>query len=345
MPISSFHCRVVSGEAGAWAAPMRWLLAGLELPYAAAIRARNRRFDSGDGIERVEVPVISVGNITVGGTGKTPFVIELCNRLGAIGRTPAVVARGYGGDGAPNDELRLIEQRCPGVSCIRNPDRVAGARLSIEEHGADVIVLDDGFQHRRLARSLNIVLLDATCPFGYDRLLPRGLLREPVESLTRADVIVVTRVDQASRNAVDAIVHRVEQVASSAAVIRARHDVVGVFDLDGSQQARIAPGQPVTLMAGIGNPASFVITAKSLGFEIRRVRFFGDHHAYTAADVGRVMRELGPSESVLTTEKDAIKLAALSGIDRGRIKVVRISMKLEGDGDSVLDRKLQGNVE
>jgi tetraacyldisaccharide 4'-kinase len=127
----------------------------------------------------VPVPVISVGNITVGGTGKTPLVIELVRGMEKMGRNPAVVARGYGAnEGQRSDEELLVRKHCPAVAYIADPDRHRGANMALRRMGADAIVLDDAFQHRRMYRDFDIVLIDAMCPFGYGHVLPRGLLRE-----------------------------------------------------------------------------------------------------------------------------------------------------------------------
>lgn len=167
-----------------WVFPVRAMLRVLEGLYARGVALRNTRYDRSGPRAVLDIPVISVGNLTVGGTGKTPFVIELVKRLDRMGLSPAVVSRGYkAAEGQPNDEERLIRESCPSVVCICDPDRAAAGQFARTKFGADVIVLDDGFQHRQLARTLDIVLIDATCPFGFGHLLPRGLLREPVGSL------------------------------------------------------------------------------------------------------------------------------------------------------------------
>ena len=155
MPAPSLYQRIISGEAGPWATPIRAALCGGEVLYRAGVAVRNRRFDRRGADVTLSVPVISVGNITAGGTGKTPLVIDLVARLDRMGKSPAVVSRGYGSPaGEPNDEERLVRRHCPAVSYFANPDRAAAAEEACLRCGADVIVLDDGFQHRRLARAL-----------------------------------------------------------------------------------------------------------------------------------------------------------------------------------------------
>ena len=177
-----------------------WQRCGLRLasvPYGWAVAVRNGLFDRGwKSIERAGVPVVSVGNLTVGGTGKTPCVEYIASRLRQWDRRVAILSRGYGSEHGPNDEALVLEENLPDVPHLQGPDRVALARIAIEELESEVLVLDDGFQHRRLARDLDVVLIDATQPWGFGYLLPRGLLRESPRGLRRAGAVVLTRCDQ-----------------------------------------------------------------------------------------------------------------------------------------------------
>ncbi|MGE0376761.1 MAG: tetraacyldisaccharide 4'-kinase, partial [Planctomycetaceae bacterium] len=188
---------LISGRRrGVVAAMLRGALT-LGIPaYGAAVRARNCLYDMG--LRRIHdagIPVVSVGNLTTGGTGKTPVVAWAAEWFRSHDVRPCLVSRGYrlleaGG----NDEQRVLAQLCPQVPHVQNRDRVAAARIAVRLHDADVVILDDGFQHRRLARDLDIVLIDTTNPWGYGHLLPRGLLRELPSALRRADLVVLTRV-------------------------------------------------------------------------------------------------------------------------------------------------------
>src|SRR5262249_6755218 len=177
------------------------LRAGLriaETPYSLAMRTRNLWYNLGQSSSRVEAKVISVGNLTLGGTGKTPMVEWLGRWFRKRGVRVAIVSRGYGAeDGVLNDEALELEQKLPDVPHLQNADRVAASRVAIEEFASQVILLDDAFQHRRIARDLDIVLLDALEPFGFDHVFPRGTLREPLEGLARASFVVLTRADMA----------------------------------------------------------------------------------------------------------------------------------------------------
>ncbi|MBI4718146.1 MAG: tetraacyldisaccharide 4'-kinase [Planctomycetes bacterium] len=337
----------MSGQAGAWSAPVRAVLGGVEWLYASAVALRNRRYDRGAPTVRLAVPVISVGNITAGGTGKTPVVIALVRRLERLGRSPAVVARGYAAapDGA-NDEERLIRKHCPAVVYVADADRARAARAAHERHGADVVVLDDGFQHRRLARDLDIVVLDATCPFGFERLLPRGLLRESPRGLRRAHVIVVSRWDQASLQERQAIETRVARLAPQAAVLHARHQVIAVEGLDGRDVMPRLAGARAVAFAGIGNFPAFLTTIRSLGVTVVGERRWRDHYRYTARDIDALRRRgaFPPHDLLLTTEKDGVKIAALHDTDLASIAVVRVAVDFLGEEGTILDGLLEKSL-
>lgn len=344
-PPSRFHA-VAAGDGGALGAACRLLLTPLSWLYGAAVAVRNRQFDRPGVAVRAGVPVISVGNVTVGGTGKTPMVSYLVQRLAAMGRRPGVAARGYGaGSERANDEQRVIERQCPGIAYAADPDRVAAARRLVDL-GVDVIVLDDGFQHRRLARDLDIVLIDATCPFGYGRLLPRGLLREPVSSLRRAHLIAITRADQAPAEQVERLVERLKATAPEAAVVRCRHAPTGLCRLDGSVAEERLEALSVYLCAGIAHPAAFVRTVESTGARVIGVQWWPDHHRYTAGEVRQVIaaaRSAG-ARAVLTTEKDAVKLTVL-GIsgesDSDMVRVLRVAIAFAGNDAAIVDELLR----
>ncbi|MGL5095555.1 MAG: tetraacyldisaccharide 4'-kinase, partial [Planctomycetia bacterium] len=205
--------RLVRGETtGFGPLLLRTALRGASLPYGAVVALRNAGYDAGRlKIHRAAVPVVSVGNLTVGGTGKTPFVEYLADWFHGRGLRAAILSRGYGSTGGPNDEALLLEENLPDVPHLQGKNRSTLADAAVVELESQVLLLDDGFQHRRLHRDLDVVLLDATDPWGGGGLLPGGLLREPARSLRRADVVVLTRCDQvdaARRDAVWAVVGR-----------------------------------------------------------------------------------------------------------------------------------------
>jgi len=293
----------------------RWGLRLAEFPYHCVTAIRNRRYDRGRlPVTRVEVPVISVGNLTVGGTGKTPLVAWLARWFRQQGVRVSLISRGYGAtDGSRNDEAKELEARLPDVPHLQHPDRVAAARIAIDELETQLIILDDAFQHRRLARDLDVVLIDATEPFGYGHLLPRGLLRESVRGLRRADVVALTRCDLISDSRRQQLRQHVQSLAPQATWVEIAQQPTTLLAASGRSQslAEISRG-PILAFCGIGNPAAFWQTLEQLGFTIRDRKTFPDHHAYDAATVTS-LREWasrpGDAERVLCTHKDLVKLA------------------------------------
>jgi tetraacyldisaccharide 4'-kinase len=296
-------------------------LAPLGWTYAAAVAARNRLYDAGSlGVERVPARVVSVGNVAVGGSGKTPTALWLAERLAATGRRVAIVARGYGKrrrgvvvvgrDGEPlvsaaegGDEAVLMARRYRGAVVV-GEDRVAAARAACTAAGAEIVVLDDGFQHRRLGRDADLVLL------GFDprrELLPAGPMREPPAALRRASAVVVVD-DEGSWPA--------EVVPAGVPVFRARTVPTALIEVvDGAWRehalATLA-GRDVTVAAGIARPERLARTVEFLGARVVERVSYGDHHAYTARDLER-FRTLAARTLVVTTEKDLTKLVELAG--------------------------------
>ncbi|MFQ5843634.1 MAG: tetraacyldisaccharide 4'-kinase [Planctomycetota bacterium] len=271
--------------------PLLLLLAPLAAFYSAGARVRARSWR--DRRRRLPHPVLSVGNLTLGGTGKTPFVLHACRELRARGRRPGILSRGYRGGPEGNDEARMLAGHLPDVPHVQNPDRLAGG-ISIRDR-VDCYVLDDGFQHHPLHRDVDVVLVDATDPFGGGWCPPAGRLREPLGALARADLVVLTRADLASREELGDAMRRVRS-RTPAPVATAAFEPSCDRDLDGEE---------VLLACAIGNPAPFRRAVASLGARVVQERIFRDHHRYTARDVERLAR---PGLPVVVTEKDAVKL-------------------------------------
>lgn len=281
---------------------------------------------------RLPCRVVSVGNLTVGGTGKTPIVILLTERLLAKGQRVAILSRGYKrtskaprllvSDGSrilvgpldAGDEPFLMAQRCPRAIVAVGADRVALGQWVLEQHPVDCIVLDDGFQHRALHRDVDLVLLDATDAAGLDALLPAGRLREPLKELDRASAILITRAD--SRQDVETIHRRLRTIG------RPREDAIEVvfrpesfLAIVSREQQPVGWGRTKTawLVSGIGNSASFCRSAESMGIEILGETAFEDHYDYQYNDIEKIRADLQAAggEIVLTTEKDGGKLSPL----------------------------------
>ncbi len=334
--------RIWSGERAADPTGiLRICLRLLSLPYRGAVAARNRLYDRGIlRQERLPCPVVSVGNLTVGGTGKTPTVILLAAMLREKGLRPAVLSRGYGGsaragvtivsDGKrlltgwrqSGDEPVLIAGAVPGVPVLTGPKRILTGRAAVERFGADVLILDDAFQHRALYRDLDIVMVDAACPFGNGFLLPRGPLREPQEALLRAHLLIRTGGAEmvAPPEGMPPLpvfrgVHRPRELVE-AATGRARP----LMELRGVK---------VCAFAGIGYPEAFRQSLSALGAEVVAFQPFPDHHSYTPPDLEALRRQAGKSGAarLVTTEKDGIRLADFPDFLAG-VSLLRIGMDI-----------------
>ncbi|MCG6949697.1 MAG: tetraacyldisaccharide 4'-kinase [Acidobacteria bacterium] len=310
----------------------RFLLLPMTPLYRGAVAARNAAYRRG-WIERtrLDVPVISVGNLTFGGTGKTPTVIALARDLVRKGRHPAVLTRGYKRDddaqavvvgpdpkqtaAEVGDEPLEMARRLPGVPIVVDPDRArGGARAQLL--GADVVVLDDGFQHRRLERDLDLVLVDAGDPFGGGRLPPLGRLREPLTGLARAGAVLVTKVSTEWRAQVAEIERVAHRVAPGLEILvsRIRPNRV-LVPPEGWREPTILSGQRVLAFAGLGRPEGFAATLVEAGAEIVATRWFPDHHAYTDQDLADILSQARAASAVpVTTAKDAVKLSSEAGV-------------------------------
>jgi tetraacyldisaccharide 4'-kinase len=342
LAIEDYFRAVVSGERGG-VVPMllRGGLRALSVPYAAAARARNVAYDRGWLAQHhASVPVISVGNLTAGGTGKTPCV-EFIARFFTQRSVPvAILSRGYGGDGGHNDEALLLKENVPLVLHLQGRDRAALATPAVRLK-AKVLVLDDGFQHRRLARDLDIVLIDATEPWGHGYVHPRGWLREPVAGLKRAHVVLLTRCDLVDESRRMQLRRELQHIVPNIPVLETRHRPLEL--VNAGKRAKIAQlhGKPVAAFCGIGNPAAFRSTLENLGLEVASFRAFPDHHRYSFRDMEELAAWVTGQANVgavVTTQKDLVKLRceALAGKE---LWALRVGLEFESGGDW-LERRL-----
>lgn len=280
-------------------------------------------------VTKLDAPVISVGNITTGGTGKTPLVEWACRVIADQGKRVCVLTRGFGrqnpneqiivSDGnkilanasAAGDEPLLLAENLIGVAAVVcNSNRAVAGAWAINNLQSEVFVLDDGFQHLRLARDLNIVTIDATNPWG-GGLLPYGHLREPLSGLARADCVVLTRTEEPADLA--SITRTVQKIVGPAPIFRSRMHTSALRDLNGEavEHASLI-SQPVGAICGVGNPVSFFNHLRREGFELAFERALPDHYNYQQADVDNIVAEAKQkgARSILTTAKDAVKLSA-----------------------------------
>lgn len=359
--------------------PFHSFLYTLSLAYGGAVRLRNVLYDGGLlGVKRLPRPVVSVGNITAGGTGKTPMVIFLTKLLRERGYRPAVLSRGYRGKGEgrvnvvsdgdhvtaspaeAGDEPFLIASST-GAAVLTGADRFATGSHAVERLGADILVLDDAFQHRRLFRDVDILLLDADRPFGNRCLLPRGPLREPVNGLIRADMIVLTRSGEDSgESPVEGELRAKYPGIPVFRAVRQPKEIVplsaGSFPPIQADPLESSPSSPqkreqgfpseslqgrrVCAFAGIANPDSFRKTLASLGAETVAFLTFPDHHRYRVEDIEAVRKaaEKGKCEITLTTEKDGVKLR---GFPTAGIHALRVEMSVTGGAGEFVEAVLE----
>jgi len=317
------------------------------VPYGWAVRLRNTAYRRGWlRSEQVPAVVVSIGNLTVGGTGKTPCVEYIARFYRNLGRRVAILSRGYGSADGRNDEARVLEENLPDVPHLQGADRVALAWRALAEWQSEVLVLDDGFQHRRLARDVDLVLMDATAPWGHGYLLPRGLLREPPSSLQRADVLVLTRCDQAPAEQCERLRRTLERIAPHKPVVETTHRPVELSNSDGaSASLELLREGPAAAFCGIGNPEAFRRSLLDLGARLEDFRVYPDHHAYGRTDVEDLQRwacRLSAGARILTTQKDAVKLR-LSHLGERPLWWLRIRLCVES-GQDVLEGWLRSAI-
>ena len=296
---------------------LRLCLRLIATAYGLVVRLRNLCYDKKwFKTHDVPVPVISIGNITTGGTGKTPLVIWICNLLAGKGKNCAILTRGYKTQpGILSDEPALLAKSCPSAKIIVNPDRTAGAQKAVKEHDVAVIVMDDGFQHRKLKRDLDIITIDATCPFGCEHILPAGLLREPVTTLKRAQIAVITHCDKIQQDELTYLEDRILSLNPQITIAKAiyKHPcAIGIKGLNLTTDQ--LKQKPVFAFCGIANPDNFFDSLKQMGTNLLGSKIYNDHHNYKAQDFGDIYEQakyLG-AEIILTTQKDWVKTALLA---------------------------------
>ena len=316
---------------GKGARAVRALLTPAESLYGAVIATREKLYDWG--IFRAtefSVPVLSIGNLSVGGTGKTPIAAWFARRFSEKGAAPAIVLRGYGGDQHRGGQRRAV---------IAAADRVRGIREAIAR-GVDVVVLDDAFQHRRAGRDADVLLVSADAWMGKPRLLPAGPWREPLRSARRATLVIITR-KTADRSAV-ADVKRALANAAPRVPVAIAHLAPG--DLRSTATGQTLPlhalrGADLTAIAAIAQPDAFFKQLTELGAVVRPFSF-PDHHAFTRAEARDLATEAGSSDFVVCTLKDAVKLESLWPAEAGSLWYVSQRLRIE-DGQEHIDRLLE----
>ncbi|MDD5692585.1 MAG: tetraacyldisaccharide 4'-kinase [Candidatus Omnitrophica bacterium] len=283
---------------------------------------------------RLNARVISVGNITLGGTGKTTLVEYLCAKLSSSGKRIAILTRGYkrdaSGEGLAGmgDEPAMLQKELPQVHVLVDKDRVRAGIKAIKEHGADTLLLDDGMQQWRIFKDLEIVTIDAACPFGNYRLLPAGFLREPLSALRRADIFLLTRI--APEQDTEGLYARLRGINPRALIVESRHEPVSFTNTHNPDEVLNLSsfrGKHAAVFSGIGNPQGFEDCLCSLGINIGMPIRFSDHHDYTQNELDGIAGEAVKNklEVIITTRKDAVKIARL---ENAGLPVFALDIKL-----------------
>ncbi len=320
--------------AGACLKPVLWVLSCLYGVIVIVACALYRR-----GVWRVykaRKPVVSVGNITAGGVGKTPIVMLIAEYLFRKGLHPVVLTRGYMSGGpssaASSDEALMMAERLKGVRVVVNPDRVVAVQALQSDTALDLFIMDDGFQHWRLARDLDIVAIDATAPLGRGHVLPRGLLREPLTALRRAGLFIITKTD-IGQGQMDDIRRLLAWVNPRCPVVETIHAPVAAHELwqgRGSSDL-VSLRDRVIALSAIGAPDTFTATLRQCGAVVEGVFAYEDHHVYTSEDARAIVRSCMEKKimKVVTTEKDAVKLRGLKEAFQGvSLWVLEINLKV-----------------
>lgn len=281
---------------------------------------------------RPRVPVISIGNITVGGTGKTPCVEAVCRIILKAGKKPAILTRGYGGKFKGNyaivsdgdkilltpseagDEPVLLANALPGVPVLVGADRKTTAKLAVEKFGVGALLLDDGFQHLRLARDLDIITMDATNPFANGHCLPRGFLREKLQALTAANLILLTHADKIDDGKIEILKKKIQKLSGQTPILKTRHKPTGCIDVKTGETKGLQALKELKVLAfaGIGNPEIFFQSLKELGATVLQSEPFPDHHVYKQHEIKKLddWADLMNADALTTTEKDRARLTS-----------------------------------
>jgi tetraacyldisaccharide 4'-kinase len=308
-------------------------LTPLSVAYGTGVRLRNRLYQQGIlKSSDIAAPVISIGNLTSGGTGKTPLVAFVAGQLAAVGQQVCVLTRGYRRQSAgrvvvsdceqvladvktAGDEALLLAEKLQGqAAVIADKNRVAAARWAIENLQSNTFILDDAFQHQQIRRDLNILTVDATNAWGNRRILPAGILREPISELSRADCVVITRANQSAH--VDQLRNEINQLSPGTRIFTSQMQVSAVRPLKpagDSFEPLMNQAPPVAAFCGIGNPSSFFSLIHLRGLTLCHTHAFADHHNYLQSDIDRFVKDAiaRGAEAIVTTAKDAVKIATL----------------------------------
>ncbi|MDD4954332.1 MAG: tetraacyldisaccharide 4'-kinase [Candidatus Omnitrophica bacterium] len=316
---------------------IKLILLSLSVLYGLTVRALIWFYKGRS--RRLNCRVISVGNITLGGTGKTTLVGYIAGYLKSRGYKVAILSRGYKksgtGQGAMGDEPCMLSRKLPDIPVLVDTDRVRSANSAIRDYAADTVILDDGLQQWRIRKDLEIVTIDSRNPFGNRRLIPRGILRQPLSSLRCADIFVLTKTNLAANT--DSIKEELRGLNPRAAIIESGHIPAGFYNISEPQallDAAVLKGLTVTLFSGIGDPQSFEDLISSLGIKIGLSFRFPDHYSYAGPDLNKIAADSEDKgiNIIVTTEKDAARIDGIGNLKPGiRILVLRIALEIKDE--------------
>ena len=304
---------------------------------------------------KLHIRVVSVGNITLGGTGKTTLVEYICRFLKGRGKRVVILTRGYkrkmpgfkasdtGYEGM-GDEPYMLSKNLGDIPVIVDADRLKSAKKAMNDFAADTVVLDDGFQQWKIKKDLEIVSIDATNPFGNRQMIPRGILREPLSSLRRADIFVLTKANLSKD--VEAIRNYLASLNARALIVEAIHKPLGIYPLNNPSESLdicSLEGKTVALFSGIGDPESFEKLIQILGAKIGVSFKFRDHHDYTRKDLETIIQASRDKkiETIITTEKDASRLTWFTASDQVKILILPINLVITKEEERFRDRLLK----
>jgi tetraacyldisaccharide 4'-kinase len=321
-----YYLSILSGQQrGFLATLIRSSLSAFTYPYLAVLNTRNTLYKYGIvKSKRLPVKVISIGNITMGGTGKTPLVEFSAKYLQKKGKKVAILSRGYGDQNHSmindnskakqfvNDEYLILRENLKDVPTLLGRDRVQNAKKAIKDHDVDCLILDDGFQHLRIKRDLDIVVIDSLNPFAEEVLIPRGTLREPLKNLSRADLFVLSHCSLNDENTLKSIYAKLNHINADIPVCESIHKPVNIESIKDNSllEPEWLKGKKIYGLCAIGNPESFASTLRELGADVIRLRVFHDHHSYTQGELDGVITEaktLG-TDAIVVTQKDVVKI-------------------------------------
>ena len=338
--LKEYYLSILYGQQrGFTAALIKSTLSAFTHPYSAVLNTRdflykNSVFKS----TRLPVKVISIGNITTGGTGKTPLVEFMAGYLLEKNKKVAILSRGYGGNNPlqksndnVNDECLILRENLRDVPVLAGKNRVKNGERAIRDYDVDCLVLDDGFQHLKLKRDLDIVVIDSLNPFGGENLIPRGNLREPLKNLGRADLFIISHCNQSKKQIIKSIYTKLKNVNNDAPVCESIHRPVHIESMiDGSI---LGPewlmGKRIYGLSAIGNPESFTYTLKGLGADLIKHRKFHDHHNYNREEMGYIVSEARSldADAIVVTQKDIVKIRKMD-IKDFNILSLKIEMQI-----------------